>query len=275
MRRRSWGASGAPGGGGVQRASKARPVSPDGGDGRDPNGRTCLSGSSDQTARLAAWPEAVVLEGAWRAAGGRPARQALRAAQGVSGAPSVCALLDQTGTPSLWYGLAPQIGGKPAGRPVISLRASSWAGAEAALGPSPRLAGPPSIYPTYRAAMGCPRRPGFRSVAERVPAYAAISRRPSISSSSAMITQFRASQTLSGLHCWRPQQRRPRPGRRPSLRSHLGASDIDWVGTTTGGRNAAVTRRPALILTVGHLGGCCVRPSRPATIGRVLPQAGD
>ena len=187
----------------------------------------------------------------------------------------MCALLDQTGTPSLWYGLAPQIGGKPAGRPVISLRASSWAGAEAALGPSPRLPGPPSIYPTYRAAMGCPRRPGFRSLAEHVPACVAISRRPSISSSSAVSTQFGASQTLSGLFCRPPHQRPPRrPGRRPSLRSHLGASDIDWVGTTTGGRNAAVTRRPALILTVGHLGGCCVRPSRPATIGRQLPQAG-
>ena len=166
----------------------------------------------------------------------------------------MCALLDQTGTPSLWYTLAPQIGGTPVSRPVTSLRASSWAGVEAALGPSPRLAGPPSIYPTYRAAMGCPRRPGFRSVAERVPAYAAISRRPSISSSSAVSTQFGASQTLSGLFCRPPHQRPPRrPGRRPSLRSHLGASDIEKVGTTTGGRNAAVTcRASSALLRVAH-----------------------
>ncbi len=79
--------------------------------------------------------------------------------------------------------------------PVTSRRASSGGVVEPAFAQSTLHHGEVQVCPADRAAMDCPGRPGRRSLAERVRACAAISKRPSTSSSSAVSSRFRKPQT--------------------------------------------------------------------------------
>ena len=160
--------------------------------GRDSNGPTPSGGS---IVSLAASVDVPGHDGAWRAAGGRPARQAPSRTRGNL-AHCDCLRYPPGPEPLGWSsGPPPRLGAGSVSWPVMSRRASSGGVVEPAFAPSTLHRGEVPVCPAGRAATDCPGRPGRRSLAEHVRACAAISKRPSTSSSSVVSSRFGRPQT--------------------------------------------------------------------------------
>jgi hypothetical protein len=89
----------------------------------------------------------------------------------------------------------PRLGAGSVSWPVMSRRASSGGVVEPVFARSTLHRGEVPVCPAGRAATDCPGRQGRRSLAERVRACAAISKRPSTSSSSVVSSRFGRPQT--------------------------------------------------------------------------------
>ena len=134
-------------------------------------------------------------DGSWRAAGGRPARRAPSRTRGNM-AHRDCLRYPPGPEPLGWSsGPPPRLGAGSVSWPVMSRRASSGGVVEPAFARSTRHRGEVPVCPAGRAATDCPGRPGRRLLAERVRACAAISKRPSTSSSSVVSSRFGRPQT--------------------------------------------------------------------------------